>query len=196
MSRPEDDVEGGDLKKDLEYFHSIPWTRTLLSNPDYVVLPTPSREPKQSTEDAMFAETLKTHNTVRAWLTLRKKFSSSDGPVTELRFLLSLGYAVNGWPHVMHGGVTAFIMDEAMGTLMQLNAHTGNLGARDVFTAYLKTDYRRPIPTPSVVMAKAWLKRSEGRKTWVEAVIENEKGDVMATGEGLWVQPRELMAKI
>ena len=184
------------LASDLEYFQSIPWTREILANPDFTVIPTPSRKLKKSTEDSMFAETLNTKDTVRAWLALRKQPISDDTPITELRFLLSLGYAVNGWPNIVHGGMIAFLLDEAMGTVLQLNAQASNRTEQNTFTAYLKTTYLQPIPTPSVVMATARLGEVKGRKRLVNAVIEDEKGNAMATGEALFIQPKKPMSTL
>ena len=189
-------VEDSDSHHDLEYFKAIPWTREVLTSAAFTVIPTPSRKPKKSTEDAMFAETLNTKDTVPAWLALRKRPLSNDSPITELRFLLSLGYAVNGWPNIAHGGMIACLMDEAMGTLLQLNARASNRIEQNTFTAYLKTTYLQPIPTPSVIMATARLGEVKGRKIVVNAVIENEKGDTMATGEALFIQPKKPRSKL
>ncbi|KFY09131.1 hypothetical protein V492_05591, partial [Pseudogymnoascus sp. VKM F-4246] len=49
---------------DLSYFLALPWCEALLSAPGTSLLPTPSRIPKASTEDSMFAVTLRTGDTI------------------------------------------------------------------------------------------------------------------------------------
>ena len=177
------------MDSDLKYFQSIPWTQKLLADDNYIAIPTGSRAAKESTEDAMFAETLNTKNTVQACLTLKKKSSGDGALISEIRFFLSLGYAVNGYPHRVHGGMISLIMDEAMGTMVYLNGS----GA---VTAYLKTTYLRPIPTPSVIVATAKLRENIGRKIFTDVIIEGEGGNIMATGEGLWIRPRDPQTKL
>ena len=185
------------LDRDMEHFQSLSWTRQLLQDQNYITVRTPSREPKESTEDAMFAETLNSRNAVRACLTLKKKPSSDKASTTEARLLLSLGYGVNGWPNVLHGGVVGLLIDEAMGTLLQMiGKESKGAISKYLVTAYLKTTYIRPIPTPSAIMITAKLGEIEGRKIRVNAVVEGEGGDAMATGEALWVSPKERQTKL
>ena len=186
-----------DLAHSLKHFESIPWTQKFLTNPDYTLVPTPSRKPKQSTEDAMFAETLNTRDTVRAWLAFQKKPVSNDALITEARFFLSLGNAVSGWPHVVHGGMVSLIMDEAMGSLLQFNVHSGNKTfPPSTFTAYLNTKYVKPMPAPSVSMVVARLREIKGRKIFLDAVVEDKDGNEMATGKALFIAPKEPLAKL
>jgi len=186
-----------DLDRGTQYFESVPWTQRLIQDPNYTAVPTPSRKQKKSTEDAMFSETLNTKDAVRACLTLKKRPQTVDSLTTDVRLLLSLGYAVNGWPNLVHGGVIGLIIDEAMGTLLQLNANAGDKAIpKALVTASLKITYLRPIPTPSILMVTAKLGDINGRKIRVDAVIEDDEGNSMATGEALWVHTRESPAKL
>ena len=177
------------MESNLRYFQAIQWTRDLLADENYIPIPTSSRKSKESTEDSMFAETLHTENTVQAWLTLKKRSTKDDALITELRFFLSLGHAMNGYPHRVHGGMISLIMDEAMGTMIYLNRS----GA---VTAYLKTTYLQPIPSPSVIMVTAKMRENSGRKALSDAIIEGEGGTIMATAEGLWIRPRDPQVKL
>jgi acyl-coenzyme A thioesterase PaaI-like protein len=56
------------------------------------------------------------------------------------------------------------------------------------FTAKLTVEYKRPVGTPGTVMARAWIVAVEGRKVWVEGVVEDGEGNVHARGEGLWLR--------
>lgn len=143
------------------------------------------------------AETLNTKSTIKAWLTMPKKPLSGNTSLSETRTLLSLGHAVNGYPGLVHGGIVGLIIDEAMGIMLQLNAcrRKGDLTS-PVMTAYLKTRFIRPVPTPSIVLLTAKLRERKGRKMYVDATVENETGDVLATGEALWVHAKEPRAML
>lgn len=57
------------------------------------------------------------------------------------------------------------------------------------FTAYLKVDYKMPIPTPCYLLARTVLEgRSEGRKQWLKGSLEDGKGMVYVTAESLVVE--------
>lgn len=56
------------------------------------------------------------------------------------------------------------------------------------FTATMTVDYKKPVDTPGVIVCKSWLEgRSEGRKHWVRAVVEQE-GKVVAEGRCLFLE--------
>lgn len=180
------------------YFDSIPWTRALLHHPDYIPTRTLSRSRKSTTEDAIISETLNTKDTIRAYLTLHKNPSpASSNQITELCTLLSLGYAVNGYPNLVHGGIIGLMIDEGMGLLLQLNAKAGNgIMKGNTVTAWLKVEYLKPIPTPSVVVVTARLREVKGRKTYIDAVVGGEDGAALAKGEALWVNAKKSVAKL
>lgn len=183
---------------DLEYFKTIPWTSKLLAHPDFTAIPTPSRKWKQSTECAVISETLNTKDTIRAWLLLLKKKQDPDEPlIKELHSLLSLGYAINGFPGLAHGGIIGLVIDETMGMLLEVNALAGNADMGSfVVTAYLKTTFIKPVPTSAVVMVTTQLRERVGRKIYIDATVEDEGGDVLATGEALWIHTKELKANL
>ena len=173
---------------DREYFQSILWCARLLDESDFVIIPTVSRQYKESTEDALFAETLKTHDTVRACLSLYKRPAPGVARVDEVRMLLSLGYRVNGYPHLCHGGIVATIIDEVMGTLLTVNKDLENATIRvATVTAYLNITYLKPIATPQTVLVTAKLGKVKGRKHYIEASVKDGSGTVLAKAEALWL---------
>src|SRR5438477_8666761 len=111
---------------DQDHFHSIPWCAKLLNEPEFIITPTFSRQYKESTEDALFAKTLKTDDTIGACLSLYKRPASGVSRINEVRTLLSLGYGVNGNSHLCHGGIVATIIDEVMGILLTVNKNLEN----------------------------------------------------------------------
>ena len=54
-------------------------------------------------------------------------------------------------------------------------------------TAYLRVDYKKPVPTPTVVLCRAWVERTEGRKMFTVGTIEDGEGGVYAKGEALFI---------
>lgn len=186
-----------DFNRDISFYRTIPWTQTLLEDPAYLAVPTPSRKYKRSAGDAVIAETLNTPETIKAWLTMHKKPASGDGLITETRTLLSLGPGVNGYPGLVHGGVVGLIIDEAMGIMLQLNANAGGLDTMSfIVTACLKTTFLRPVRTPSIILLTAKLRERKGRTMYIDAKVENGARDGLATGEALWIHAKEPQARL
>ncbi|KFY04005.1 hypothetical protein V490_00029 [Pseudogymnoascus sp. VKM F-3557] len=86
------------LNPDLAHFLTIPWCATLLSAPTITLLPALSRVPKRSTEDSLFAATLRTPSTIHAMLSFSAPCSAPtaastlSGPLAEeVSTLMSLG---------------------------------------------------------------------------------------------------------
>ncbi|AEO63640.1 uncharacterized protein THITE_2109173 [Thermothielavioides terrestris NRRL 8126] len=140
------------------------------------------------------------------------------GLITQVQSLIALGPQLNGWPGICHGGVVATLLDEVMGQIFALNRAHGLLAPPPVMTAYLNTRFERPVRTgpgtgpltgtgtgrakngegddghgegEGVVLVTARLVRNEGRKYWVEADVRGREGEVLATGEALFIMLRE-----
>ena len=173
---------------DHEYFQSIPWCAKLLAEADFVIVPTPSRQRKGSTEDELVAVTLKTEKTIRSWLTFYKRPAADTTRVDEVYNLLSLGPGVNGYAHLAAGGIIGVILDECMGILGLVNRSLGFEGAEGfMVTANLNINYLKAVPTPGIYVATATLREVKGRKCYFEASIKSEEGTALATAESLWV---------
>ena len=170
---------------DQEYFQSIPWCAKLLEGTDVVINPTPSRQRKESTEDELVAVTLKTEETIRSWRTFYKRPTAGTSRVDRVYNLLSLGPGVNGYAHLVAGGVVGVILDECMSILGLINKGIGLEGV--LFTANLNINYLKPIPTPGVYLATATLLEVKGRKCYFEASIKNGEGTLLATAGSLWI---------
>jgi acyl-coenzyme A thioesterase PaaI-like protein len=69
----------------------------------------------------------------------------------------------------LHGGAIATIFDGVCGILFTISGSVG-------FTASLTTNYKAPIPLPSVVLCKAEVVRIEGRKVWMDCTLANGFG--------------------
>jgi len=110
-----------------------------------------------------------------------------DPPRGEIRRFYTFGQGLNAHPHILHGGVVATILDSTMGNV--IGQELPNFGAA-TFTVKLTIEYKKPVGTPGTVMARAWIRNVEGRKVWVEGVVEDGVGNVHAKGEGLWLGPK------
>lgn len=183
------------MDEERNFFLSTPWCAKLLNDPEFVPCPTLSRKYKSSTEDALFAETLKTSNTISAVTTFYRKTAPEATHVEELRTLVSLEYGVNGWRHIAHGGIVGAILDEAMGGLATINTklkssddaqHVG-----DMVTAYLNVTYLKPVSTPQIILVTASLKEIKGTKHYIYGDVKNADGTVLAKAESLFLSLRK-----
>lgn len=88
---------------------------------------------------------------------------------------------LSGPPGAAHGGIPALILDEVLGTTVNL------LHQRPSVTGTLTVDYLAPTPIGAPVDAEAWLRETDGRKAFVEGVVRHE-GEVTARGEAVFIQ--------
>ncbi|TDZ51823.1 Acyl-coenzyme A thioesterase THEM4 [Colletotrichum trifolii] len=199
---------------DVKHFLAIPWAAAHINAPNTVRETAGSRYPKESTEDELFAKTLHTDGTISAFLAFYTRpppvvSAASEGEqrrrpqegqeqqqqdqqlIREVKALLTLNSGVNGFPGVSHGGIVATILDETIGLVFPVNKANGLVSEGDYMTAYLNTTYLRPVRTPQTVLVVVEIIKVEGRKFWIEGRIEDEKGDVLAKAESLYVRLRE-----
>ena len=92
---------------------------------------------------------------------------------------------LRGAPGVVHGGIQAVLLDEAMGVAIH--------GPDDddetfVVTAEFKLRYRRPVPTGAPLVVRGKLLRREGRDCFVEGAILDEAGARLTIAEARWRQ--------
>lgn len=92
-----------------------------------------------------------------------------------------LGAAYEGPPGLVHGGVTAMLLDHLMG-------ETASAGfTRVTFTGTLTMTYRRGTPLGPLHL-ECRIDREEGRKVWVVATIGDAEG-VTVEAEGVFIVP-------
>ena len=93
----------------------------------------------------------------------------------------TLGAAYEGPPGLVHGGVSALILDQVCGEAAAAGGTPG-------MTGRLTVSYRRGTPL-GPLHAEAAIVKSEGIKTWVEAHIADTEGHTVEA-EGLFILPR------
>ncbi|KAL1601533.1 hypothetical protein SLS60_006448 [Paraconiothyrium brasiliense] len=104
--------------------------------------------------------------------------------------LVSVGSDIDGGVRRLHGGVTASLLDQAMGTL--LSYYYENTSA----TSELNVKYKQAVNTPCILKISAKLVREKGR--WVETMgtVEDGHGTIFAEGRGAFVLGKVGAAKM
>jgi uncharacterized protein (TIGR00369 family) len=91
-----------------------------------------------------------------------------------------LGKRYTGPPGHCHGGIIATILDDAMGKVNKL---------RDVvaLTSQITVNYLRPVPLHQPLRVESYEVEAEGRQHINMAEISNEKNEVLARGQGIFI---------
>lgn len=87
-----------------------------------------------------------------------------------------------GPPTLVHGGVTALILDQIFGEAAADGGHPGMTGT-------LTLKYRRGTPLGKC-SAEAWIDRVDGVKTHVLGEMRDADGSVTVEGHGIFILPR------
>lgn len=91
-----------------------------------------------------------------------------------------LGAAYEGPPGLVHGGVSAMLLDHLMG-------ETASASRGTIFTGTLTIRYRRGTPLGPLRL-EARITREEGRKVFVAATIADSVG-VTVEADGVFIRP-------
>ncbi|KAJ4390880.1 hypothetical protein N0V93_004479 [Gnomoniopsis smithogilvyi] len=177
---------------EVAHFRAIPWCATHLAAPGLTILPAFSRSVKPRFEDALLSQTLKTHDTISAFICFYPQAQDDLANLPEVKAFVTFGNLISGYPGISHGGIVATVLDETLsfispGSRWRLHKQS----APEVVTAYLNTRYLRPVNVPGTYLVRVWLVRAEGRKTFVEGYIENENGEKVAEADALFVEVRQ-----
>ena len=181
---------GGDSVKEHPDFQAL-WIKKLLSDPD---LQWTQQVPRRdNTTNAMFEKTLAAPDCIKAHLSFYRptKEPESIQPFEEC-FLMSIGNGIDGKAGRAHGGFDALVLDQISGSC----AHHARPDSIPPATATMTTDYKLPVSTPCVVLARSWMVEMQGRKLWIKAVMEDEQGRVLATAKTLFIRAKEMDAKL
>jgi acyl-coenzyme A thioesterase PaaI-like protein len=97
----------------------------------------------------------------------------------ELAGRVTFGFAYEGAPGLVHGGVLAMVCDDMLGAANMMAGEPG-------VTAMLTVRYRKPVPVATELTLQARLVERSGRKitTWGGILVD---GEVLAEGEGLFI---------
>jgi acyl-coenzyme A thioesterase PaaI-like protein len=95
---------------------------------------------------------------------------------------LHLGGLYEGPPGLVHGGVSALILDQMLGEAAAVGGGPG-------MTGRLTLHYRRPTPLGDLA-SEAWLESTTGRKTIAKGLVMDADGNITVEAEGLFILPR------
>ena len=98
------------------------------------------------------------------------------------------GWAYEGPPGSVHGGIVAAIFDQFLGMAQIIGGQPG-------MTAYLNISYHNRTPLNTELKLEGKLLRIEGRKTFMRGEMFAD-GTMTASCEGLFVQPRGGMMNV
>ncbi len=91
-----------------------------------------------------------------------------------------LGAEYSGSNGILHGGIIALLLDEAMGKVSRFR------DARAV-TAELWVEYLKPIRADEEIHVEAFEREQKGRSLFHEGEIRDAAGSVLARGRGRFV---------
>jgi acyl-coenzyme A thioesterase PaaI-like protein len=170
---------------------SSPWAQAIIEDPLWEPVVTYSRvaHPSRGTENAFLAQSLNGPECVRAVLSFHRFPRSTSCPPAaasyahhEARMIFSLGSGLDGHSGFAHGAVIGLLIDEVMGQCV------ATVFGRSIVTAELNVQFKKMLPTPSVVLCRAWIEEEPaGRKIRLKATVEDGEGGLFATGGGLFI---------
>src|SRR3984893_6289405 len=101
-----------------------------------------------------------------------------------------LGKRYTGPPVHCHGGIIATVLDEAMGKVNKLRQVVA-------LTSEITVNYLKPVPLNQPLRVESREVKVKGRKHINIAEILNEKGEVLARSEGLFIEidPKRMFAR-
>nr|GAT49606.1 predicted protein [Mycena chlorophos] len=104
---------------------------------------------------------------------------------SEAVIFMHLGRGLCGHDGIIHGGLLATLLDEALGR----NAIV-NLPSKVGVTATLSIRYRAPTRADQFVVIRTALTSQSGRKALVKGTVEALDGTVLVEADAVFVQPR------
>jgi len=104
---------------------------------------------------------------------------------SEAFIIVHVGRALCGHDGIVHGGLLATLLDEALA-----RTATHNLPEKIGVTANLTINYRAPTRADQFIVFRIHLLEAKGRKSRVSGTIEDLDGNILIEASGLFVQPR------
>jgi hypothetical protein len=156
-----------DVRQNVEFFQTIPWTRKLLETGLFKPRLTSYRTFCESGEDTFFHDTLNTSATFSHWfwlarvpsiceyLTKADQLLGASAMPTLSRLdtviLVEVGAAMWGFKHTMHGGVICALLDQALSLCASQHQQASKPSTATLYTADLSVKFRTPVIVPAVL---------------------------------------------
>lgn len=123
--------------------------------------------------------------------------ASAAGAAAKIRQTITCRSGVCGHPGVVHGGIVALLLDDAMGVACSVAScselpNTDTELQRTGVTASMSIQYKRPCPVDHPLEIEAHLEKVEGRKRFMRSVlrVQDDATQVLAEGESLYILPK------
>ncbi|KAK6213404.1 thioesterase superfamily protein [Colletotrichum tabaci] len=169
---------------------ALPWCRALLKSPGITTFTPQSRDPKNlNPHDRLFGKTLNHSEGIPACISFHPE-SPGQSVITELSTFFALSQGIDGYPGIAHGGMTAVLIDEVLGVLIQRNMDTDRdhpVFKMNTVTSSMDIKYLKPIVTPGVVLGVGQIKEIRGKKLLLRAVLKDANGVDLATCDSVWI---------
>lgn len=179
-----------DALQDLHPDFNLDWCKELLSSPSLTLIEGVFRNSEASdgkVRNTMFNHTLHQPRSIAAYLAFRRPSLEKTAVLgSEEGMILSLGDGLDGKAGRAHGGFNSLILDQVSGYC----AHHTELNEIPPATATITIDFKAPVETPCVVLCRAWIMKIDGRKFWVDGVLEDGRGKIFATSRSLFISAR------
>ena len=98
---------------------------------------------------------------------------------------VSLNLSQQGPPGFAHGGASAALLDEAMGSAVWSSGY-------QVVSVNLQVNYKKPLPLETIIQVSAKIESIEGRVINAISMISLEDGTTLVTGHGIYVEAPDL----
>jgi uncharacterized protein (TIGR00369 family) len=115
----------------------------------------------------------------------------NDREAGEVKTTVVVPEHFNGYPGIVHGGIVAALLDEAVARSVLLDGHFDDL----MVTAKLEVLYRRPVPTETPLLLTGHLMERTDRRATARARLRLPDGTVAARAEALLAKPPEELSK-
>lgn len=90
------------------------------------------------------------------------------------------GPMADGPPEHAHGGATAYVMDEVMGSTAWINKCPG-------VAAELKVNYHKMVPLKMDHFVESWVEKKDPKKIFLKSHIKNANGEILVSGTAVFV---------
>ncbi|NLG72434.1 MAG: PaaI family thioesterase [Chloroflexi bacterium] len=108
----------------------------------------------------------------------------------EVSAVITVPEHFEGYPGVVHGGITAAMLDEAA-----CRVYMNEDPPRFLFTARLEIRYRKNVPTQTPLRLVGKALKDRGRTVTAHSALYLEDGTLLAEGEALMVDVPEEMSR-
>ncbi|KAG8902377.1 hypothetical protein FRC00_011395 [Tulasnella sp. 408] len=177
-----DSPEGQDQVQQIEHtLHHLPLVEAYRTN---------TKEYYETRPYASYPEEKRIHSLTAGTLSGPGKFAVrplvfAKWDESESVVFIHLGRSLCGHDGIVHGGLLATILDEALARTAFMN-----LPSKIGVTANLNINYKLPTKADQFIVVKTRIAEVKGRKATVTGLIEDLNGKVLVEVTGLFVEPK------